>query len=71
MCEKSTSESRHVSNLGVYETGKRWVRVHGENSMTQAWGQGSDGTFLHLPALSCPLCAACAADYQPSLVRGG
>lgn len=58
--KESTSESGHVSNLGVYETGKGRVRVHGENSMTKAWGQDSDGPFLHLPALpvSCSLCAA-------------
>lgn len=58
--KESTSESGHVSNLGVYETRKGRVRVHRENAMTKAWGQDSDGPFLHLQALSGsrPLCAA-------------
>lgn len=71
--KESTSESGHVLNLGVYETGKGRVRVHGENPMTKAWGQGSDGPFLDLPALSgsCPLCAACAGGKEEAIAGQG
>lgn len=71
--KESTSESGHVSNLGVYETGKGRVRVHGENPMTKAWSQDSDEPFLHLPALSgsCPLCAACAGRKEEAIAGQG
>lgn len=71
--KESISESGHVLNLGVYERGKGRVRVHGENPMTKAWGQGSDGPFLDLPALSgsCPLCAACAGGKEEAIAGQG
>lgn len=71
--KESTSESRHVSNLGVYETGKGRVGVHGENSVTKAWGRDSDRPFLNLPALpgACPLCAACAGGKEHAIAGQG
>ena len=60
--KESTSESGHVLNPGVCETGEGHgrVEVRGGDPMAKAWGQGSDGSFSGLLDLagSCPPCAA-------------
>ena len=74
--KESTSESRHVPNLGVCETGegRGQVGVSGGDPMAKAWGRGSDGSFLGSSGsggVLCPLRCPCRRENKLSLGRDG